>query len=356
MGIFNKIKDLISDNKINEEKNLEPVKSLSFSEPKFIKKLDEENKSIQELDKLLKVAPEDKVESIKRDIKYISYGIAGKKKIEYELENCHMPILVLQDLYFKINNLSAKIDAVIIDSNFIIVLECTNLIGDIVITDNDNFIRYFKNSSGKVYKKEGMYSPIAQNERHLELVKSILIKENIIPREKEYTLKNLVVFTNPKAIINTKYASEYIKDKIIRHDQLISKIKEIHNSSSNEFSEDHMYKISKALMDNRTEQEFDYEKRYKLNVNKIEEIEEKKIIEEEPIEESDLYKALKKYRYEKSKEENVKPYFLYSNAELENIIKVKPKTIEELKNIKGFGDVKCNKYGKDIITIVNNNS
>ena len=349
MGIFNKIKHLISEN----NKEINEVQELSFSEPKFIKRLDEDNKVIKELEELLKSAPEDKIDNIEKDLKLISYGIMGKRTVEYELENSHMPILILQDLYFQVNKLTSKIDAVVIDSNFIIVLECTNLIGDIVITDNGSFIRYFKNSSGKTYKKEGMYSPIVQNERHLELVKSILIKENIISKEKEYTLKNLVVFTNPKAIISTKYASEEIKEKIIRHDQLISKIKELHNLTNNEFSEECMYKISKTLMKYNTEKKVDYEKKYKLN--KVEDnVKIKTIIEEDKIEETPLYKALKKYRYEKSKEENVKPYFLYNNTELKNIIKVKPKTIEELRNIKGFGNVKCSKYGKDIINIINN--
>jgi len=71
------------------------------------------------------------------------------------------------------------------------------------------------------------------------------------------------------------------------------------------------------------------------------------------IEESSIYKELKEYRFNKSREEKVKPYFLYNNQEIEAIINAKPKTIEELKLIRGFGDVKCEKYGGDIIEIVN---
>lgn len=43
------------------------------------------------------------------------------------------------------------------------------------------------------------------------------------------------------------------------------------------------------------------------------------------------------------------------NQELEAIIEVKPKTIEELKTIRGFGNVKCEKYGAEIIEIVKRN-
>lgn len=73
------------------------------------------------------------------------------------------------------------------------------------------------------------------------------------------------------------------------------------------------------------------------------------------IEEDSLYKELKQYRLERSKADGVKPYFIYSNAQLEEIVNKKPKTVNELKAIKGFGDVKCEKYGGDVVEIVRRN-
>lgn len=55
---------------------------------------------------------------------------------------------------------------------------------------------------------------------------------------------------------------------------------------------------------------------------------------------------------ERSKADDVKPYFIYGDVQLEEIADKKPKTVDELKAIKGFGDVKCEKYGGDIIGIV----
>lgn len=66
-----------------------------------------------------------------------------------------------------------------------------------------------------------------------------------------------------------------------------------------------------------------------------------------------LYKGLRKYRLDKSREEKVKPYFLYSNLQLEALVKTKPKNVEELRKVNGFGNVKCERYGKDIVGIVN---
>lgn len=48
-------------------------------------------------------------------------------------------------------------------------------------------------------------------------------------------------------------------------------------------------------------------------------------------------------------------YFLYSNLQLEALVKAKPKNVEELRKINGFGNVKCERYGKDIVEIVNKN-
>ena len=54
----------------------------------------------------------------------------------------------------------------------------------------------------------------------------------------------------------------------------------------------------------------------------------------------------------KSREEKVKPYFIYNNKQIKFIITRKPQTKDELKKIYGFGDIKVDKYGEDIISIV----
>ncbi len=51
--------------------------------------------------------------------------------------------------------------------NFII--ECKNLYGNIEITKNGDFIRTTKFNGH--YNKEGIYSPIEQNQKHVKLLK-----------------------------------------------------------------------------------------------------------------------------------------------------------------------------------------
>ncbi|HZK25068.1 MAG TPA: HRDC domain-containing protein, partial [Oscillospiraceae bacterium] len=68
-----------------------------------------------------------------------------------------------------------------------------------------------------------------------------------------------------------------------------------------------------------------------------------------------LYKDLKQYRFVTSKAEGVKPYFIYNNAQMKDLISAMPKTTDDIKKISGFGDVKVQKYGKEILEIVNKN-
>ena len=73
------------------------------------------------------------------------------------------------------------------------------------------------------------------------------------------------------------------------------------------------------------------------------------------IEVTAVYKALKEYRLNTSKAENIKPYFIYNNEEMESIIRTNPKTKAELLNCTGFGEKKFEKYGDSILEILKNN-
>ena len=48
-----------------------------------------------------------------------------------------------------------------------------------------------------------------------------------------------------------------------------------------------------------------------------------------------------------------KPFVICYNSHLIDISKTNPKTIEELKQIKGFGNTKAEKYGDDILSVLN---
>jgi len=255
MGFLDTLKEVITN------------KPSTLKEPTFMKEFTEDNLQLNELEKLLKVAPKEVSTKIEQDIKLLSYGINGEKNIAYELKNSHMPILILHDLYLEYKGLTAQIDYVVIDRKFILVIECKNMVGDIEMTSDGDFIRYFKGANGRVYKKEGMYSPIVQNERHMELIKDILKGEDLLGTKHLVLIKQVVTVANAKTVINSKYAKKEIKKYIIKHEQLIKTMNELHEENKNGYwlSEEGMYKVANLLMKHNGTYKIDYEKKYGIS-------------------------------------------------------------------------------------------
>jgi hypothetical protein len=342
-----------------------------MKEPVFLK---ESSDAEVQLDKLKALEPMLNAEGqtiIKQDIKCLEYGIAGEKNIEFELKNSHIPMCILHDIYLEDGDLSAQIDYLVFTKKICFVIECKYLYGDIEINSAGDFIRTTEFAGRK--KKEGIYSPITQNQRHLELMKKIKTdnKNNILTkymtaRYFEDFNKSVVVLANPKTVLNAKYAKKEVKEKVIRADQLIQYIKEVYeNSKVAVDSEDRMLSWAQSYLDLHKDIESDYTgkyEKYKIHIvapQKTEEEiptpkEERSTIsvDEVPVEETDLLKKLKAYRLDKSREERIKPYFIYNDNQLKDLITKMPRNKEELQTVSGFGEVKANKYGDDILKII----
>lgn len=65
-----------------------------------------------------------------------------------------------------------------------------------------------------------------------------------------------------------------------------------------------------------------------------------------------ILNALKIWRSEKAKEQNLPSYFIATNKELFSVAKFKPLKKEELLDIKGFGKHKIENYGEEILLIL----
>lgn len=63
---------------------------------------------------------------------------------------------------------------------------------------------------------------------------------------------------------------------------------------------------------------------------------------------------LEKYRREKSENLLISEYKIFTNNQLEDIIKTLPANLSDLENISGFNDSHVKNFGEDIINIVNN--
>ena len=241
MGIFDKIK-----------------------EPIFLKEGTSLQQQLAKLELLLNGADANTASRIQQDIRMVEAGIVGEKNIGFELKNSHLPMIILHDLCLGRGDLSAQIDYLIITRKRHFIVECKNLVGNIQVTNTGDFIRTIGS------KKEGIYSPITQNQRHLELLKQIRkdTKSNIMTQvlfEKYFydAYRSVVVLSNPKSILDIKYAPKELKKQIIRADQLIAYIKKVNDEPGIEpSSEKAMEEMAQFFLQQHQEKEVDYTAKY----------------------------------------------------------------------------------------------
>ena len=62
---------------------------------------------------------------------------------------------------------------------------------------------------------------------------------------------------------------------------------------------------------------------------------------------------LKEYGLKQSRSENVPAYFIFNDAQMNDLVDKCPNNKEELLKISGFGNVKVEKYGAEILKILN---
>ena len=298
------------------------------------------NKAVEELEQVQEYLKEHSDKDLEKKARLIQYGIDGEKNILFELKNSHFPMYVLHDVYMVDHDLSAQIDYIIITPSMVYFIECKNLIGTIMIDAMGNFTREYT-YNGKIIK-EVIYSPITQSQRHLDLYKSLRAKRQgtvmkfIYDKTFSNNFKSLVVLANPKSILISRYAPKEIKDKVIKADQLIDYIKR-HEQSAFRNQKD-MIELADIFLSYHQDKEIQ-------SIQK----ENNSVIEEKN---DSLIERLKNYRLTKAKEKNLPPYYVFNDETLNEIISIKPQTIDELLTVKGFGQKKCEWYGNDILQII----
>lgn len=67
-----------------------------------------------------------------------------------------------------------------------------------------------------------------------------------------------------------------------------------------------------------------------------------------------LFDALRAVRYEMAKKEHIPPFVIFSDATLWEMASQQPRTLEDMATIKGVGEFKLNKYGKQFIHAIAN--
>ena len=86
--------------------------------------------------------------------------------------------------------------------------------------------------------------------------------------------------------------------------------------------------------------------------NKPEQFERKSYDDLQP-KDKQIYGYLNQWRNEKSEQLNQKKFMICHNSELIDLAQYKPSNLDELQQIKGFGKQKADKFGEDILAILN---
>lgn len=231
------------------------------------KESNEAKAQLEQLEALLPQATGTVAQRIQQDIAMVKAGIAGEENILFELKNSGMDMVVLQDVYLEYEDLSAQIDFFVITPKMNFLLECKNLIGNIEINNNGDFIRTFEYGGRKV--KEGLYSPITQNERHMQVWKNCNLRDAgtvqklLMKAGFDNFNKSLVVLANPKTVLNDRFAKKEVKAKVLRADQLIATIKKMNDESdAASISMKGMLESAEYIKRLHVEQRTDYTKKY----------------------------------------------------------------------------------------------
>lgn len=80
---------------------------------------------------------------------------------------------------------------------------------------------------------------------------------------------------------------------------------------------------------------------------------ERKSFEDLNVKDQQVYMCLKQWRTEKAEKLQQKNFMICHNSELIDLAMYKPSNLDELQQIKGFGQQKAVKFGDDILTILN---
>jgi hypothetical protein len=363
--------------------NIESAQYKTITKPTAIKEFSAQNDNLKILEELLlKLNNDEKKKLVNKEIIAMKRGLQGEKTVDFELRNCISPFCYLHDIRIEYDNLAAQIDYLIITKKYICVIEAKQLLGDVNINNNGEFIRVYINKNG-YENKEGMLSPIEQNKKHINLIKRILKEvfecENV-------PIKSLVIMANPKAIIRKQYAPKEIQDQIIRAEKLGDYVQELDNELKKVvLKEETAFKIANYFKEKHSPIRIDYKAKFGITEEDLclESILEAKDIAEENVADSNdtkeseriiedeidgdillcesdkhLTEKLKMYRNEKAKEEGYsgfKYHYIFSGSTISNLVEVKPQTKTQLFEIKGLGEVKINKYGDDILRIIKEN-
>lgn len=220
---------------------------------------------------------------IKKELKKLETGLEGEKQaayfIDFNLKDSENYV-ILHDLRFEIDNLTAQIDHILINRALgIMLIETKNTDAEVTINNDGSMTYKYKN--GKSYNQA---NPLEQSKRHEKVLEKILQKYNM-----DMKLYSYVVFLPEVKITNENLpkgfhrADSFVSEMIGEHTKnplTILKLtaKVIMNSA---LSNKQIENIGNILINEHKPINIDYDKKYKISTKVQEEVDEVEEIQEE---------------------------------------------------------------------------
>lgn len=334
----------------------------------YLKEFNDSNNKIKHLEDLQsqcqdKSIMKDVLKMIEKELRIEKAGKHGESNVDYELRQFPKNMYILYDTYF-INSSSdndAQIDFIAITNNYIYLIEVkyrSSQYGNCYREKNGDII-YYKLDEQQNWEKDGQYpkvnhfeeNPFVQSNRH-RLILTDIMNQNPFLKKYSSRLRDIIVFANRKGYI---YEKDLKAKNLILTTNLINYLMEFEKKNRIfPLLKKNMKKIGQTLYDISDKNERNY-------TTKIDE-EFKKLLlassnnkQMKPLNDDELKEALIKYRNFQLNETGYSPVGVFTLSSIDELIIKRPKTIAELKKIKGFGDKNTPKYGNDILEIINGN-
>lgn len=335
-----------------------------FKDTVFLKESSGLQKQHEALSRLASEFPDN--EEIAKELIKVKKGLEGEKEIAYRLGKASIGMYVLHDVRFVYEDLTAQVDYIVVTPVFTYFIECKNMIGNITVTEKGDFIREYSYNGKRV--KKGMNSPLTQVEDQREVYRKIwedeqtgLLSGMLASYNFYHYRRVLVVAANPDTILNTSKAPFEWKHKILRADALVRQIEYDIDHRADDDAYDNQKEMKKTaeayLRQSAKDEDKDYYAIYR----------DKYCPDSQPAEEngtggsesvesdaSDLRERLIAFRTQAAKAMKIPPYYVFNNEELERLIAEKPKTVEELKQLKILPPVKIKVHGEGIVGVIAN--
>lgn len=221
----------------------------------LIKKADDKSATLTELESLAKSAGSRKRREIEEELRTLRAGLKGEREAAYLINFEHEKspdIAVIHDLRLDIDGRVAQIDHLLIHRSLhCFVLETKQVQSGLKITDTGEFLRW--NDWNKTY--DGMASPLAQNERHISVLRDAFGKL-LLPERAGVPLTPVFhsyVLIPSKARIDRP--ANFDTRRVIKMDLLRSAIDhELKNAGASDSATDTVSLVSSGTLENLARQ------------------------------------------------------------------------------------------------------